>query len=136
MRASQVQEGLEKGSQLSRMELTEDGLSQSTDPPQPVPWASGEGQEALVSGHDSKQGSWLCPHSPRHKGLPFRGPPSPGPLQGQGLSSWAMLLAGKSRTCFHGGQGHIKMGRAGQGRAPRANQMCHVSKGWISHKLY
>lgn len=52
--ASQVQEGLERGTQLSRMELTKVGFSQSTDPPQPVPWASGEGQEASVSGHDRK----------------------------------------------------------------------------------
>lgn len=122
--ASQVQEGLEKGSQLSRMELTEDGLSQSTDPPQSVPWASGAGQEASVSGRDRKQSPWLCPHSPRHKGLPFRGPPSSGPLQGQGLSSWAMLLAGKSRTCFHEGQGHSNMGRAGQGAKSKPNLPC------------
>lgn len=119
--ASQVQEGLERGSQLSRMELTKVGFSQSTDPPQPVPWASGEGQEASVSGHDRKQGPWLYPHSPRHKGLPFRGLPFSGPLQGQGLSSWAMLLAGKSGTCFHGGQGHTKMGREGQGAKSKPN---------------
>ena len=49
----------------------------------------------------------------RHSDLSLRGLPPSGPLQGQALSSRAMLPAGKSQACFHGGHGHTKTGRAG-----------------------
>lgn len=116
------------------MQLTEDGLSQALTHHSLSLGPPGAGEEASVSGCDRKQspGSAHTALGTRVSllGEPaiFWAPAGPGPEQLGHAAGWQV------QDMFSRRSGHSNMGRAGQGA--RANQICHVSKGWISHKLH
>lgn len=88
-------------------------MDQAPDLSQLASWVSREELEVQTNGHDEKQEPWPCLHSPEAEQSSSKGSATLWAPPGPGLSSWALLPAGKAWTCFHGGQGYTKMGRAG-----------------------